>query len=83
MQSKYLAAEMRKSLKREKIQKEDMERLNELYEKTKNRLNLLLKENAEIKEYVESKIILLVNSLKLNSHADLVDEINQIIQELC
>jgi tRNA C32,U32 (ribose-2'-O)-methylase TrmJ len=42
MQAKYLASEMRKSLKREKLQKEELKNINELYEKTNNRLTLIM-----------------------------------------
>lgn len=52
MQAKYLASEMRKTLKREKSQREELKTVMEQYERAKEKLGQILQENMEIKEYI-------------------------------
>lgn len=83
MQAKYLVAEMRKSLRREKTQKEELTNLNNLYVSTKAKLEEIEQDNSLMREYVESKIIFMLNALKLTNLHDLQQEIRRIIQEFC
>ena len=72
MQAAFLASEARKSLKREKMQREDMRRLHELYQGAVEDLQHATQENLEIKKYVEDKINFLSNTMQLTSINDVV-----------
>lgn len=74
---------MRKSLRREKAQREDLAAAEALCVSTEQRLAEAQREAGELREFVEVQIVQLLNTLKLARPQDLQEEITRIVQLLC
>lgn len=82
-QAGYLVGEMRKSLRREKGHREQLAHAQALCLRAQQQLAEMQREGREVREFVHSKILLLLNALKLAQLHDLQAELARIAQELC